>query len=229
MLFTWFPAQLTHISCGAKVTNTELRLAAGWLNFISFCGLLLRHLVNLTGTDDEALRRWTYIVKREAGEQGQVMTGRRFQHANVRGGNDFNRLDTVLEVAFSSLESNFVARANIVERTEKSVPVTGQSDIAPFARQRRIGKVTDGAPQVSWGVTLNNNGVEPQAGHLDFSNHVAFPQDMWFRETARLPEFLHLKSLIGARISQDEAGITQGESAEGEEKVAGATKDARSR
>jgi hypothetical protein len=31
--------------------------------------------VNLTGTDDEALGRWTYIVKREARDESQIVTG----------------------------------------------------------------------------------------------------------------------------------------------------------
>src|SRR5579864_3254047 len=181
------------------------------------------------GADDEALRRRAYEMKREARDKCQIVTGRWFQYLNIIRGNDFNRLDTVLKVAFSSFKSNLVARANIVERAEKSVPMTSQSDIAPFARQSRLGNVTDGPPQVSGGVTLNNDGVKPQTGHLDFSNHIAFPQDMRFRETARLSESLHLESLIGARISQEEAGVPQGESTEGEEKVAGSTKDARSR
>jgi hypothetical protein len=189
---------------------------------------LLRYPVNLMGTDDEALRRRAYEMKREARDECQIVTGRWFQYLNIIGRNDFNRLDTVLEVAFSSLKSNFVSRANIVERTEKSVPVTGQSHIAPFARQSRLGKVTDGPSHASGGVTLNNDDVEPQARHLDFSNHIAFPQDMRFRETARLSESPHLESLIGVRISQEEAGVPQGESAEGEEKVADTTKDARS-
>jgi hypothetical protein len=52
------------------------QLAAWRLNFIFFCKLLLQHSINFTGTDNETLRRRTYVIKREAGEQGQVVTGR---------------------------------------------------------------------------------------------------------------------------------------------------------
>src|ERR1700694_2758506 len=52
--------------------------------------LLVQHPVDLTGTDDEAVRRRAHIVKRKTGEQSQGAARRLFQDANVRGGNDFN-------------------------------------------------------------------------------------------------------------------------------------------
>jgi hypothetical protein len=70
-------------------------------------------VVDLLGADNEAPWCRTYIVKWEAGEQGQVVTSRWFQDANIRRGNDFNRLHTVFEAALLGLESDFVAQANI--------------------------------------------------------------------------------------------------------------------
>jgi hypothetical protein len=100
--------------------------------------LLRRRPIDFPGTDDEALRRRAHKMKREAGDECQIVAGRWFQYLNIIGGNDFNRLHKVLEATLWSFESNLVAQANIVERTEKSVPVTGQSDIAPFAGQSRV-------------------------------------------------------------------------------------------
>ena len=62
---------------GARIeVPTERQLASRRLNFIFFGQLLLQYSFNFTGMDNETLRRWTYIVKREASEQGQVVTGR---------------------------------------------------------------------------------------------------------------------------------------------------------
>jgi hypothetical protein len=85
--------------------------------------------------------------------------------------------------------------------------------------------VTYGLPQDSSGVTLDNYGVDRQAGHLNFADHLAFHQNARFREAASLIEFLHFESLIGVRISKDEAGVAQRENAEDEEKVASTTED----
>ncbi len=100
--------------------------------------LLVQHPVKLTGTDDETLRRRAYKIKREASDECQIVAGRGFQYLNIIGGNDFNRLHEVLEATLCSIESDFVAQANMVERAEKSVAVAGQSDIAPFAGQSRF-------------------------------------------------------------------------------------------
>jgi len=54
----------------------EWQLDARRLNVILLSKLLLQYSFNFTGMDNETLRRWTYIVKREASEQGQVVTGR---------------------------------------------------------------------------------------------------------------------------------------------------------
>ena len=51
-------------SCGCLAMTSVLRK------------LLVQHPVKLTGTDDETVRRRTYIVKRKTGEQGQVVTRR---------------------------------------------------------------------------------------------------------------------------------------------------------
>jgi hypothetical protein len=122
----------------------DLQLAAWRLHFVFSYKLLRQHSANFTGTDNETLRRRTYKMNREAGKQGQIVTARRIQYANVRGGYDFNPFHAVFEAALSSLESDFVAQANISERAEKSVPVTSQGDIAPFAGQSRVRKMTYG-------------------------------------------------------------------------------------
>jgi hypothetical protein len=88
--------------------------------------------------------------------------------------------------------------------------------------------VTYRSPQVGWRVALDNDSVEPQSGHLNFANHIAYYQDVRFREEARLLEFFHFEGLIHMRISEDKAGVAQGEYAERQEKVAGATEDVRS-
>src|SRR6202158_5656448 len=100
--------------------------------------LLVQHRINLTGTDDEALRRRAYIVKRKARDECQIVTGRWLQYLNIMGANDFNGFHEVIETMLGSLESDFVAQLNIAQRTEKSVTMTGQSDISEFAGQSRF-------------------------------------------------------------------------------------------
>jgi hypothetical protein len=80
-------------------------------------------------------------------------------------------------------------------------------------------------PQSRGGIALHNYSVEPQPRHLDLSNHIAFRQDVRFREAARLFELLHFKGLIRIRIREDEAGVPQGENTEGEKKVASTLQD----
>ncbi|HYW37302.1 MAG TPA: hypothetical protein VE957_04240 [Terriglobales bacterium] len=75
------------------------------------------------------------------------------------------------------------------------------------------------------GIALNNHGIEPQAGHLNFADHITFRQNVGFVEEAWWLEFLHLEGLIRVRINEDEACVTHGDKAEGEEKVARAAKD----
>jgi hypothetical protein len=89
--------------------------------------------------------------------------------------------------------------------------------------------VTDGSPQVSGRIALDNHDIQPQAGHLNLADHLTFQQHVGFIEEGRGREFLHLEGLIGVRIGEDEACVTQGEKAEDEEKVARAAEDAGSR
>src|ERR1700674_3322640 len=150
-------------------------ITLGCLNRLSLLRkLLVQHRVNLTGADDEALRRRAYIVKRKARDECQIVTGRGLQYLDIIGGNDFNGFHEVIETMLGSLESDFVAQLNIAQRTEKSVTMTGQSDIPQFAGQSRFCKVTYGSPQASGGVALDHDGAEPQAGHLNFANNIAF-------------------------------------------------------
>ena len=181
------------------------------------------------GTNNETLGCRTYIVKGETGEQSQIVTSRWFQNANVRGGDDFNRLHEVREIALSSLESDFIAQANIAQRAEKSIPVARQGDITPFAGQSRFRKVTNSPPQAGGRVALNNHDVQPQTGHLNLADHITFRQNGGLVEEARWLEMLHFKGLIRVRINEDEACVTQSEEAGDEEEVARAAEDAGSR
>lgn len=52
---------------------SKLRLSARGLNCVHSCGFFADRSVNLMCTDNEALRRWANIVKRKAGEQGEVV------------------------------------------------------------------------------------------------------------------------------------------------------------
>jgi hypothetical protein len=191
------------------------------------CKLIVQPRANFTGVDHEAFRRRAYEMKGEASDECQIAADGWLQYANVIWSDDFNRAHEVLEAALSGGELNFVAPANIAQRTKESVSVTGQRYIAPFAGQSRIRKVTYGSPQVRRGVALNHDGVEPQSGHLKLANDIAFRQNARFRESSRLLEFLQLEGLIGMGASEYEACVAQREKAERKKEVAAPTENAR--
>ena len=89
-----------------------------WIALFLGCSL------HFAGVHDETLRRGTYIMEWKAGEQGEVVSGGRFQNANVRRSNDFDRVNDVVKAPLLRLESDLVANANIAERTEKRVAVS---------------------------------------------------------------------------------------------------------
>src|ERR1700739_2937006 len=70
----------------------------------SFAGeLFVRRRLYFCGVDHEALGRRAYVVKREASQQGQVMTGCRLQYPNVGGGHNLNGFDAIVEGALSCM------------------------------------------------------------------------------------------------------------------------------
>lgn len=209
---------------------SALRQAAGDGVNISLVlhGRSLHYPVDLMGTNDEAFWRRANVVKWEACDEGKIVTRGRFQDSKIVGGDDLNGFHAVFEIVLGSLESDFVAHANIAQRTKEGIAVTCQRDITPFTRQSRSRNVTYGPPQVGKGFTLDNHGVEPQSRNLNFANHIAFDQDMRFREAARLLEPIHLQRLIGMRIRVHEGGVTQSQDADRQEKGTSATKEVRS-
>lgn len=102
-----------------------LALAANGIGSSFSRGFLAHDSPNFTCADDETLRRWTYIVEREARKQREVVLCRGFQDAKVRGCHDFDRLDNVLITALPSFEFDFVPHANVAERAEKGVSMAG--------------------------------------------------------------------------------------------------------
>src|SRR4029077_9734248 len=100
--------------------------------------LFSRNFRDFPRPHDESLGRRTDKVKREAGDERQVVTAYRFQDPDVRGGDDFNGLHRVLETLIECLEPDFVTNLNIAQGPKVCVSVTRQSDIAPFARQSRF-------------------------------------------------------------------------------------------
>ena len=179
------------------------------------------HPIDFPCTYHEPFGRRPHVTEREARDECQIVPGGWFQNLNVTRGNHVNGFHNVLEAVLDSLESDFIAQSNIAELAKKCIPVTGQSHIAPFPRQSRVRDVTYSPTQARKGVALYNDGAEPQAGHLNFSDHIAFRQDMRFHEPAGLADFFHFQGLIRLRIRVDKACVSQSKNAQGEKKVAG--------
>jgi hypothetical protein len=89
--------------------------------------------------------------------------------------------------------------------------------------------MTDGSPQVSGRVALDNHDIQVQAGHLNLADHLTCCEEVGLVGEARWLEFLHLQGLISVRIGENEDCVTQGEKAEDEKKVGRAAEDAGSR
>ena len=129
---------------------------------------------NLAGADDKTVGGCADVVERETGDESESGKGRCAENFDVGGGNDLSGFDEVLKIASGGLESDGVARPDIAERPEKSVAVTGESDIAWFSGQGGFGYVADSAAQNGMGIALDNDGFEVKPGDLDFADHVAF-------------------------------------------------------
>ena len=97
-------------------------------------GPQVAHGFNFAREHDKTLWRAAYVVKRIASEQGQVMPRGWLQDANVGGSNDLHRLNNVVKASLLCSEFDFVADTNVAKRTEKSVAVGGQSNVAVFTR-----------------------------------------------------------------------------------------------
>src|SRR4029077_1883936 len=90
----------------------------------SFRSRLFRHRpIYFPGTHNKALGRWANIVKREASDERQIVTGCCFQNLNGGGVNNLDGFHDVLETFLGSLKPNLVTHSNISKRAKKCVAV----------------------------------------------------------------------------------------------------------
>src|SRR6202795_6209 len=98
--------------------------------------------------------------------------------------------------------------------------MTGESDIAWFARQGCFGDVADGAAQNGVRGTLHDDNFEVKTTNLDLTDHAALHKGR--RRSLAGTYIFELRlfvGLIGVRVQDDVAGIAQGEDAERQKKV----------
>src|SRR3954466_9431757 len=89
------------------------------------------------GVHDKALRCVAVEIERIAGRKryGRQAAGQ--QHANIVGVNDFNLVNGVGGPGSGRRQFDDVADCDILESSERSVSMTGNSDVACLSRSRR--------------------------------------------------------------------------------------------
>ena len=186
---------------------------------------------NLACANNKAAWSCAEVVKREAGDEGESRDRRSVQDFDVAGGNDLSGFDEVLKIAGRGLERDGVARPDIAERAEKSVAVTGESDVAGCSGQGGFGDVADGAAQNGVVIALNDDSFEVKTRNLDFADHAAFDEGRR-RQLRTASSFLQVSfefrlfvGLIGMRVHNDVNGISEEGEANGEEKIGREAKD----
>ena len=99
------------------------------------------------GADDKAVGSCAEVVKREASDECESAAVGRVQDFDVAGGNDSSGFDKILKITRGRLERDCVAQPNIAQRAEKSVAVSGESNVAGFSGQGRFRDMADRAAQ----------------------------------------------------------------------------------
>ena len=186
---------------------------------------------SFAGPNNEAAGSRADVVKREAGDEGESGDRSCAQDVDVDGGNDLSGFDEVLKIASGGFERDGVARPDIAERAEKSVAVTGESDVAGCSGQGGFRDVADSAAQNGMGIALDDDGFEVKTRNLDFADHAAF--DERSRRQLRAASFLRQRGLefrlfvglIGVCVHNDVNGIAEEAEADGEEKIGREAKD----
>ena len=104
--------------------------------------------------------------------------------------------------------------------------MTGESDVAWFARQGCFGDMADGAAQNRVRGTLNNDSFKVKTAYLDLTDHAALHEG---RRRSLAGTFIVelglFVGLIGVRVQDDIASIAEGEDAERQKKVGRRAKD----
>ena len=91
---------------------------------------------------DEAARSVSDVLEREAGHDRQCMASVCLQNAHVGWFDDGERLDGVVKAARMRREIDTVVRLEVLERTKKSIAMSGDADVSRLAWQSRAGNVT---------------------------------------------------------------------------------------
>src|SRR3954454_24628445 len=89
------------------------------------------------GVHDKTLRRVAVEIERIAGRKryGRQAAGQ--QHANIFGVNDFNLVNGVGGLGSGRRQFNDGADWDILQRSERAVSMTGNSDVACLSGSRR--------------------------------------------------------------------------------------------
>src|SRR2546426_11394025 len=85
---------------------------------------------------DESARRRSHVVKRIASNQRQCISSCRVEDLNIGGRHNVGRDNAILVLATVRRDVNRVILPEKSKRPKKSIPMTGNSDIAGFSRQR---------------------------------------------------------------------------------------------
>jgi hypothetical protein len=96
------------------------------------------------GMDDEALWRGADVVEWVARDQGDAVAPTRLKYRQIGRPNDFEFVDSVLEISAGRLQANQIASLNALERPEQAVTVGGNGAVAGFPRPRRVSQMAGG-------------------------------------------------------------------------------------
>ena len=83
---------------------------------------------------DEAAWGVADVLEREASHDGQGMAALRLEHTDVAGLDYGERFDRIVKPAGVSREIDLIVRFEIPQRTEKSIAMTGDTDVAGLTR-----------------------------------------------------------------------------------------------
>jgi hypothetical protein len=121
----------------------------------------------------------------------------------------------ILEIATWRRKLNLVVDPQILQRTKEGVAVSGETDIASLARQRRPAYVSDSAPQSGSADSLHYNRGKPEAGNFNTADQTLckYGKPLLWGAIARHARIAQLAVKLPALAPLESPGIREHKSA----------------
>lgn len=114
------------------------------------CGLLETYFTNLFypfGSNDKPIWGWSYEVERIAGDQGEHLILARSQHTDIVWPHYLSGHHAITVFTAQCFQGDDVVLPDIMQRPEKRVAMSGNSNIPRLPRQSHSSNVANRAPQ----------------------------------------------------------------------------------